>query len=666
MSQTIQSISFEGRKTKASFSIVYLLADFVLANIALLTVGLVNQEVLYSAQENFALVGSFYIVWLATSLLTKKFHQQNYRNFFRGIIVFIKCNVLILYCIMCLTFVFGISDYSHLHIFETLVILFLFETILLTEYNFRLSKDIIEFINREALRNAASGLSIFLFSADFLLFTSSFFLVHLLLTDRIVLDLVSTKMLLILYALWLTTSMLTRKFEHRRFRKIYQLVGPNIKAILLTALCFYSIVYLFGFVYDSNVQVLGTLGMSLSLGVIPNAVYSVVRLGRKWSRSDIETVEEVKLRLKQEELDCSSGDTDIATEVGIKASLRDTFLNSYPELYRFIDGTIDLSGIYLRQAEVLYSNTSIASLGLGDRSCKLLLNLDRVNDIRSLNRYFLDVHGKLANGGIFVCQGETIETHRRKFMNESMTGLSWITYLAVFFYRRMLPRIPGLKLIYFAISRGRNRVISRAEFLGRLYFCGFKVLAGRAENDRYYVIAQKVKTPSRDTNPSNDLFLRLNRVGHNGEMIQLIKFRTMFPYSEYLQEYVYQRNKLQANGKFKKDFRITEWGNLFRKFWIDELPQFVNYFRGELNIVGVRALSKHYFELYPKELQELRIKFKPGLIPPYYYDLPKSFEEIVASEIRYLQQKQLRPMWTDVKYFTVALYNIFLRGARSK
>ena len=40
-----------------------------------------------------------------------------------------------------------------------------------------------------------------------------------------------------------------------------------------------------------------------------------------------------------------------------------------------------------------------------------------------------------------------------------------------------------------------------------------------------------------------------------------------------------------------------------------------------MKIVGVRPLSEHYFSLYDKDLQEKRIKVKPGFIPPFYVDL---------------------------------------------
>ena len=77
--------------------------------------------------------------------------------------------------------------------------------------------------------------------------------------------------------------------------------------------------------------------------------------------------------------------------------------------------------------------------------------------------------------------------------------------------------------------------------------------------------------------------------------------------------------------------------------------------RGDIKLIGVRALSHHYFSLYPSDLRKLRTNFKPGLIPPYYYDLPKSFNEIVQSEKRYLIKKQANPFLTDIGYFLKAM-----------
>ncbi|NTW50706.1 MAG: sugar transferase, partial [Chlorobiales bacterium] len=152
----------------------------------------------------------------------------------------------------------------------------------------------------------------------------------------------------------------------------------------------------------------------------------------------------------------------------------------------------------------------------------------------------------------------------------------------------------------------------------------------------------------------------------NGQIIMIHKFRTMYPYSEFLQEYIYEHNKLDTTGKFKDDFRITSWGRLMRKMWLDELPQLYDWLQGDLKIFGVRALSQHYFSLYPEEVQKMRVQQKPGLVPPIYADRPKSFDDVVESERRYLTKKIKYPLMTDVTYFIKAFYNIVFKGVRSR
>ena len=140
----------------------------------------------------------------------------------------------------------------------------------------------------------------------------------------------------------------------------------------------------------------------------------------------------------------------------------------------------------------------------------------------------------------------------------------------------------------------------------------------------------------------------------------------MYPYAEYLQDYVYKNNALDEGGKFKDDFRVSPIGKIFRKFWIDELPMIWNLIKGDMKLIGVRPLSSHYFALYTTEIQELRTKVKPGLIPPFYADMPKTLDDIMLSEKKYLELYALNPFKTDLSYFFKIFTNILFKGARSK
>jgi len=102
-----------------------------------------------------------------------------------------------------------------------------------------------------------------------------------------------------------------------------------------------------------------------------------------------------------------------------------------------------------------------------------------------------------------------------------------------------------------------------------------------------------------------------------------------------------------------------------RKLWIDELPMLYNWIKGDMGIVGVRPLSFQYLGLYDTELQELRKKVKPGLVPPFYADLPDTFEEICESERRYIHAFLKHPIRTQCVYFWRSFVNIVIKGARS-
>lgn len=295
-----------------------------------------------------------------------------------------------------------------------------------------------------------------------------------------------------------------------------------------------------------------------------------------------------------------------------------------------------------------------------------IINLKRVNDIRRINKFFEAVNDKLPKGGVFVCLAETKELRKKRILAKFPPVLNYIYYTLDYFLKRVFPKFPITKNIYFLLTRGENRVISRAELLGRLYSCGFEVLEEEYIEKQLFVVARKIKHPAFDLEPTYGPIIKLKRIGQNGKLIKVYKMRTMHPYAEYLQSYIFDKHNLQEGGKIKNDFRVSTTGRFMRKFWIDELPMLINLVRGDLKLVGVRPLSQHYFNLYTKELQEKRIKFKPGLIPPFYVDNPKTLEEIMASEMKYLLAYEKHPFNTDFKYFFKAMYNIIFKSYRSK
>jgi lipopolysaccharide/colanic/teichoic acid biosynthesis glycosyltransferase len=292
--------------------------------------------------------------------------------------------------------------------------------------------------------------------------------------------------------------------------------------------------------------------------------------------------------------------------------------------------------------------------------------LRKINSTNGINTFFSSVNEKLPVGGIFAVCAETLEQRRKRIFIDYPPSIPlYPYYMYDFLVNRVLPKLKITRKFYFKVKKNNNRVISLSEILGRLVFAGFRIIDIHKVNNLTYFITQKEREPISDSPPSYGFFFKMKRVGKDGKIIRVYKIRTMYPYSEFIQKFIYDNFNLSKGGKFNNDIRVTGWGKVLRKYWLDEMPMLFNWLKGELKIVGLRPISEHYLSLYNKDLAINRSTIKPGLIPPFYFDLPGTFDEIMKSEQRYLESYKSHPVKTDLTYFFQALKNILLKGARS-
>tara|TARA_Y100001954_G_C15806499_1_gene602919 strand:- start:695 stop:1837 length:1143 start_codon:yes stop_codon:yes gene_type:complete len=347
----------------------------------------------------------------------------------------------------------------------------------------------------------------------------------------------------------------------------------------------------------------------------------------------------------------------------IFSDLFERHFNNNIKLSNFIKKSFNLS-LETKYLTSNYNECELSKLKVGKYSS--IINLKKINDIRYINKFFETINEALPHSGLLLGSVITYPTRRVTIFKKYPPILNKIIYFIDFIFSRVSPKLPFVKRLYFFLTKGKGRVMSRAETFGRLYSCGFEIVDEKIINNLLYFVARKIKKPHYDNNPTYGPLIRLDRVGKNQKKIKVYKLRTMHPFSEYLQEYIYNKNKLQEGGKIKNDFRVSPLGRIFRKFWIDEIPMLFNVLKGDIKLVGVRPLSEHFFSLYDEDLQKERIKHKPGFIPPYYVDLPTTMDEIMESERRYLDLYNKSPFLTDLKYFFIAFKNVLLKGARSK
>ena len=344
--------------------------------------------------------------------------------------------------------------------------------------------------------------------------------------------------------------------------------------------------------------------------------------------------------------------------------LQQSILNeSNPEVLKFVSEHLDLSKNF---KHIIFSTHSRSYVDNVDFSnVRAIINFKTINHIREINEHFISVNKLLPDAGIYIGRIESYGERKNRFCKKFGKQLGRIIWLIDFAANRIFPKIRFLKNLYYIVTQGKNHVISRAEILGRLVYNGFEIIEYKYIDGMLYFVVIKTSEPVYNSYPSFHLIIGLKRIGWKGKIMDVYKFRTMHPYSEYLHDYVLKLNGYNTVGKPADDFRVARWGRFFRKLWLDEFPQIINVLKGEMKLVGVRPLSSTRFKQLPEDLQAERIKYKPGCFPPYVaLNMPDDQNNIEAERI-YLAEYQKRPIRTDLKYFFLSIFNIILNRIRS-
>ena len=129
-------------------------------------------------------------------------------------------------------------------------------------------------------------------------------------------------------------------------------------------------------------------------------------------------------------------------------------------------------------------------------------------------------------------------------------------------------------------------------------------------------IAIIVKISYMLTGDFKSIFYSHERIGKNGKLFKLYKFRSMVPNAdevlkELLKEKKY-KEEWDENHKLDKDPRITKMGNILRKTSLDEMPQFINVLIGDMSMIGPRPLVKGELDQH-KGNHEIYEKVRPGI-----------------------------------------------------
>ncbi len=155
------------------------------------------------------------------------------------------------------------------------------------------------------------------------------------------------------------------------------------------------------------------------------------------------------------------------------------------------------------------------------------------------------------------------------------------------------------------------------------------------------------------------IFYTPQRVGKNGKLFGMLKFRSMYMYQMegkfvHAEKYLQSNPKLMAayqknSYKLKKDPRITPIGKILRRFSLDELPQLFNVLSGDMSIVGPRAYQQdelsHQQRVYPKTSKFVKVilKSRPGASGPWQVSGRSfiNFDKRVEMDAAYIKRRSI-------------------------
>lgn len=135
------------------------------------------------------------------------------------------------------------------------------------------------------------------------------------------------------------------------------------------------------------------------------------------------------------------------------------------------------------------------------------------------------------------------------------------------------------------------------------------------------------------------------RVGKNGKIFKIYKFRSMYMDAEDKKKDLLDSNRLNTNliFKMKNDPRVFPFGQKLRDWSIDEMPQFFNVLKGDMSLVGTRPPTLEEYKNY--EIRHFkRLQTKPGITGLWQVSGRsniENFEEIVSLDLQYLQNWSL-------------------------
>lgn len=252
--------------------------------------------------------------------------------------------------------------------------------------------------------------------------------------------------------------------------------------------------------------------------------------------------------------------------------------------------------------------------------------------------------------------------------DEIVSGMNTLSEMGIIIHYQMpVPELIGAKQKVLSQTGGSYYVTYAGKMvpMGQLILKRMMDICGALIGCVIMVIITVIFGPLIKLESPGPVFFAQKRVGKNGRVFKMYKFRSMYVDAEERKKELMAQNEMSGfMFKMENDPRITKIGSFMRKTSLDEFPQFLNILKGDMSLVGTRPPTLDEFSQY-SPYHKKRLSFRPGLTGVWQVSGRSDitdFEEIVRLDVEYIED------WSvglDIKILLKTVFTVFKgSGAR--
>ncbi|MEA3497124.1 MAG: hypothetical protein U9R42_13940, partial [Bacteroidota bacterium] len=482
-----------------------IITNFLLYSVSFLIIYFIKKGGIEYSNFYIKYFSTYIGAWFISSIVTRKFTKAK-RNKFSS---YIKPNInsffIMLGVLAFISFKIEMIDVSRMVLLLSITIAFFIELLLKTlNYNLKISTVFKRHIFIPININSFST-----FLLGFLLLTGT-----IILMVRYWLPVSPSENYLIVYAviyfIWLVSAFYTHQFNISVKENYFKAIYPHIKSMIFFVSLMLFNLFIFRLNLDNQIVIIESLLFFVGNYFILVTLVFIIKHPQKTDEISIKyfSVNEIKsneILIDSEEQFQDVKHKIISTKldkISFKEKLKNVYLRKNTKIFEFINKLLEIDSIQMGKTEVINSANPYNIEVIPDEYLELFINLREINDIRKINEYFIKVNEKLQLNGIYIGLFEPNEGRYSRYLKKYPYFIAVFINIFDFIWKRVFPKLPFLQKIYFLFTNGKNRALSKAEGLGRLYYCGFEVIGIKQLDNFVYYIAKKVREPKSDKSPS--------------------------------------------------------------------------------------------------------------------------------------------------------------------